>query len=83
MEAMGQLASGIAHDLNNILTVVQGHVELLLAANNIELQAANSLKQVALASSRAAGLTRQLLTFSRKQAVQPKVLSLNNGNLSR
>jgi len=78
MEAMGQLASGIAHDLNNILTVVQGHVELLLAANNIEPQAANSLKQVALASSRAAGLTRQLLTFSRKQAVQPKVLSLSN-----
>jgi PAS domain S-box-containing protein len=78
MEAVGQLASGIAHDFNNILTVIQGHVELVLMTGNAGEMATKSLKQVSLASSRAASLTRQLLTFSRKQSVQPKILHLKN-----
>ena len=78
MEAIGQLATGIAHDFNNILTVIQGHVELLLMSANFEQKAAKSLEQVSRASSRAAELTRQLLTFCRKQAAQPKVVDLSN-----
>ena len=77
MEAIGQLATGIAHDFNNILTVIQGHVELLLMSANFEQKAAKSLEQVSRASSRAAELTRQLLAFCRKQAGQPQVLDLN------
>ncbi len=77
LEAVGQFAAGVAHDFNNMLTVIQGHASIHLAANNLERDVSNSLQQVSLAAERAAALTRQLLTFSRKQIVQPRVLELN------
>jgi PAS domain S-box-containing protein len=77
LEAVGQFAAGVAHDFNNILTVIQGHASLQLAAKNLNDDMANSLEQVSMAAERAASLTRQLLTFSRKQVVQPRILDLN------
>ena len=77
LEAVGQFASGVAHDFNNMLTVIQGYTSLSLAAAGLDADVGNSLQQVALAADRAAALTRQLLTFSRKQIVQPRVLDLN------
>jgi CheY-like chemotaxis protein len=75
---VGQFASGVAHDFNNMLSVIQGYTSLSLAARGLDADVANSLQQVALAADRAAALTRQLLTFSRKQMVQPRVLNLND-----
>jgi two-component system cell cycle sensor histidine kinase/response regulator CckA len=76
MEAVGQLAAGIAHDFNNIMTIIQGHASLLLSSALPERDAAESLKKVSVAAERAASLTRQLLTFSRKQVMQPRLLDL-------
>jgi nitrogen-specific signal transduction histidine kinase/CheY-like chemotaxis protein len=83
MEAIGQLAGGVAHDFNNILTVIHGHASLL-QANNLDAMAARSAQQIGLAAERAASLTRQLLTFSRRQLIQPKRLDMNKiiGNMS-
>ncbi|HEU6447230.1 MAG TPA: PAS domain S-box protein [Verrucomicrobiae bacterium] len=83
MEAIGQLAGGVAHDFNNILTVIHGHASLLLM-NNLDDTAARSAQQVVQAAERAAGLTRQLLAFSRRQLIQPKRLDMNKivGNMS-
>jgi len=78
LEAVGQFASGVAHDFNNMLTVIQGYTCLSLAAAGLDADVINSLNQVALASDRAAALTRQLLTFSRKQMTQPRSLDLND-----
>ncbi|MDB6125192.1 MAG: multi-sensor hybrid histidine kinase [Pedosphaera sp.] len=77
MESVGQLAGGIAHDFNNILTVIQGHGSLLTLSPNLPEEAIESAQQIALAAERAANLTRQLLTFSRRQIIQPKELDLN------
>ncbi len=77
MESVGQLAGGIAHDFNNILTVIQGHAELLGLGGKLSAEAAESAQQIALAAERAANLTRQLLAFSRRQVLQPKNLDLN------
>lgn len=75
MEAVGRLAGGIAHDFNNILSIIMGHGELLLAM--ADERARNGLEQIKRAAERAALLTQQLLAFSRKQVLQPKVLDLN------
>jgi PAS domain S-box-containing protein len=76
MEAIGQLAGGIAHDFNNILTIILGHATLL-TMSKLEPKAQISAKQIKEASERAAGLTRQLLAFGRKQIYNPRPLDLN------
>jgi nitrogen-specific signal transduction histidine kinase len=77
LEAIGRLAGGIAHDFNNILSVIMGHGELLLAESGDDERARVGLEQIRRAADRAASLTQQLLAFSRKQVLQPKVLDLN------
>ena len=77
MEAMGRLAAGVAHDFNNLLTVIKGHSDLLLERLQPADPSYRSGKQIAKAADRAAGLTIQLLAFSRMQMLQPKVLDLN------
>lgn len=78
MEAIGTLSGGVAHDFNNILTVILGHTEVLLQALGSSPQTAEHLKSIDEASRRASVLTRQLLAFSRKQVLQPKVFNLNS-----
>ena len=77
MEAFGQLAGGVAHDFNNLLTVIQGNVALLQLQEPLNPDQAGGLVEIAKAAERAANLTRQLLTFSRRQLFQPKPLDLN------
>lgn len=76
LEAIGRLAGGVAHDFNNILSVIMGHGELLLATG-VDERSRNGLEQMRRAAERAASLTQQLLAFSRKQVLQPRVLDLN------
>jgi len=76
LEAVGRLAGGVAHDFNNILSIIMGHGELLLASG-VDDRTQNGVKQIQRAAERAASLTQQLLAFSRKQVLQPKVLDLN------
>jgi len=76
MEAVGQLAAGIAHDFNNLLTVIHGYSSLQLAKNVLDEDVAKAFTQVRMASERASALTRQLLAFSRKQAVQMRRINL-------
>jgi two-component system, cell cycle sensor histidine kinase and response regulator CckA len=77
LESIGQLAAGVAHDFNNILTVIQGYSDCLLARCDQDEMATSALTQISNASKRAAALTRQLLMFSRKQVIQPTLLELN------
>ena len=77
IEAVGRLASGVAHDFNNILTVITGHSELLLRQLDADDPRRKNAEQIEKAAYRAAALTRQLLTFSRKQVIEPRVLKLN------
>ncbi len=76
MDSVGQLAAGVAHDFNNMLTVIQGHAGMLLARPGLAPQAQESSQSIFFAAERAANLTRQLLMFSRKNVMQPKVLDL-------
>jgi PAS domain S-box-containing protein len=77
MESIGQLAAGVAHDFNNILTIIQGHANLLLTYSDLPNDSSESLKEISVAAERAARLTRQLLTFSRRQVRQPRPIDLN------
>ncbi len=77
MEAVGRLAGGVAHDFNNILTAILGHAELLREVVEAEGPAAEELQEIRVAATRATMLTQQLLAFSRKQILQPKVLDVN------
>lgn len=77
MEAVGRLAGGIAHDFNNLLTVINGYSDLMLESAPTDGRERSHLEEIRRAGKRAAALTRQLLAFSRKQVVAPKVLDLN------
>jgi signal transduction histidine kinase len=77
MEALGRLAGGVAHDFNNLLTIIKGHSDLLLDWLRDSEAPYKSCEQIHKAADRAASLTRQLLVFSRRQVLQPKVLDLN------
>ncbi|MGC0776614.1 MAG: PAS domain S-box protein, partial [Candidatus Acidiferrum sp.] len=77
MEAVGQLAAGISHDFNNLLGVINGYSEILLGNREIAEATRSRIQQILNAGQRAASLTHQLLAFSRKQVLQPKMLSLN------
>jgi PAS domain S-box-containing protein len=85
LEAIGQLASGVAHDFNNILTVVQGHASLIQTFKGLPETLLDSVRQIELASDRAANLTRQLLAFSRKLVIQAADIDLNEvvGNITK
>ena len=77
MEAIGQLASGVAHDFNNILAIIQLQAGLLKAEQSLSPKQLDYAGEIEKATARAANLTRQLLLFSRKQALQPRDLDLN------
>jgi len=77
MEAIGQLAGGVAHDFNNILTGITGYTELTLAQLSEDSPQASDLNEVLALADRASNLTRQLLAFGRRQALEPVVLDLN------
>ncbi|HKW30637.1 MAG TPA: PAS domain S-box protein, partial [Verrucomicrobiae bacterium] len=77
MEAVGQLAGGVAHDFNNILTVIQGNASLLLDPQLDPAERSGCSRQIVQAAERAASLTRQLLIFSRKQVMRPANVDLN------
>jgi signal transduction histidine kinase/ActR/RegA family two-component response regulator len=78
MEAVGQLAAGVAHDFNNVLAVVQAHTSRLLAGKALDSPDYPSLQTIAAAANRAAALVRQLLTFSRNQVIQLRPLTVRD-----
>ncbi len=78
MEAVGRLAGGVAHDFNNVLSVILGYGEMLLSDLPAGEPMRDDIDEIAKAARRAADLTRQLLTFSRQQVMDPKVLDLND-----
>ena len=78
MEAIGRLAGGIAHDLNNALTAIAGYAELALGEVEAEHPARPDVEEIRRAAERAGSVTRQLLAFSRKQLLEPRIFDLNN-----
>jgi len=77
MEAIGRLAGGVAHDFNNLLTAIMGYSDLLLSALDDDESTRQEVLEIKRSTDRAMSLTRQLLAFSRRQILQPKVLDLN------
>ena len=77
MEAIGQLAGGVAHDFNNLLTVISGYAAMVARELPAESRMRTHVEEITRASERAAALIRQLLAFSRRQMMQPRVLDLN------
>jgi signal transduction histidine kinase/CheY-like chemotaxis protein len=78
MEALGRLAGGVAHDFNNLLTVIKGHSELIIERLPTQDPLLGSGQQIRKAADRAASLTRQMLAFSRRQALEPTVFDMNS-----
>ena len=78
MESVGRLAGGVAHDFNNMLTVILGHTDLALHRLDPDSPLRADLQQIETAAQRSADLTRRLLAFARKQTIVPKVLDLND-----
>ncbi|HJQ09986.1 MAG TPA: PAS domain S-box protein [Gemmatimonadaceae bacterium] len=78
MDAVGRLAGGIAHDFNNLLTVIRLNTEIIVESFDPTDPRSEDVKQIRAAAERASSLTRQLLAFSRKQILQPRVLDLNS-----
>ncbi len=76
VESIGRLAGGIAHDFNNYLTVIQGYCQLLDMEDSISQQGKEFLREIIETAEKAAKLTKQILTFSRRQVVRPKILNL-------
>jgi two-component system cell cycle sensor histidine kinase/response regulator CckA len=85
MEAIGQLAGGVAHDFNNLLTIILGYSDVLANAPDQPKQRVEMLAEIHNAAERAGHLTRQLLAFSRKQVLEPRVVNLNDivGNMEK
>ncbi len=77
LDAVGRLAGGVAHDFNNLLSVINGYCEIMATKPGVRRKAAHELDEIHQASQKAATLVRQLLAFSRRQAMNPKVVSLN------
>jgi PAS domain S-box-containing protein len=78
MEAVGRLAGGIAHDFNNLLTIIGGYAHMLRESTPVDDPRRESLELILSASNRGSTLTSQLLAFSRRQVLQPKLIQLNN-----
>ncbi|MGB9235528.1 MAG: PAS domain S-box protein [Terriglobales bacterium] len=77
MEAVGRLAGGVAHDFNNMLGVITGYSDLLKLRTDLDEKAVHQIEQIHTAATKAASVTQQLLAFSRKQIIQPRILDLN------
>ena len=77
MEAVGQMAGGLAHDFNNLLMIIGGYGELAAGQAESGSPVHESIEEIRKAAERAGSLTRQLLSFSRRQLLQPKILNLN------
>jgi signal transduction histidine kinase/ActR/RegA family two-component response regulator len=77
MEAVGRLAGGVAHDFNNLLTIIRGHSDLMAERPNPDEKQKHNVEQIQKAATRAVGMTRQLLAFSRMQVLQPRIVDLN------
>ena len=77
MEAVGQLAGGVAHDFNNMLGVIIGHAEMALEKADLDDSLREDLEEIIAAGRRSTEITRQLLAFARKQTIMPKILDLN------
>jgi CheY-like chemotaxis protein len=75
---VGQLAAGVAHDFNNILTIIQGHSDLMLQSHTLQPANEKSVRQISAAARRAGKLIKQLLMFSRKQVMEPRLLNFND-----
>jgi signal transduction histidine kinase len=78
MEAVGRLAGGIAHDFNNLLTIILGYGELLRARNDVPAEVVRDATEIVKAAGSAAALTRQLLAFSRRSVLEPRILDVNH-----
>ena len=78
MESVGRLAGGVAHDFNNLLTAIMGYTQLSLGETSDESNVSSHLREIQKATQRATNLTSQLLTFSRHQVIEPKVIDLND-----
>ncbi|WP_161626908.1 ATP-binding protein [Desulfospira joergensenii] len=77
LESIGRLAGGVAHDFNNMLSIILGNSEILLEELELNYQVLSNVKEIQKAAERSANLTRQLLAFARKQTISPKIINLN------